>query len=589
MSISQPDRIAAGLCALIVMLVAGRPASADDTTARNIAIIGVTVVPMDSDRILPNQTVIVSGERIRAIGDTASTPVPPQAIRIDADGQYLVPGIADLHVHLRGADEYGSYVANGVTTVMHLGSSPRHSREVLSHRDEIRAGTRHGPNIYTTERIIDGDPPASNSAHRISTPDAAREQVAAVGKDGFDFIKTYNNVSEEVFAATVAEARKQGLPVIGHIPRNFAPATAFAAGLDAVVHTEEFFFTWFKGPRSIVDMDRSYRADLSTLPSLIALLQEHDVAVMPNLSFTYTNFVMWDGLENLWNDPEVRYLHPDTLYGWQVSNINRREEIENFVVRGQWKYDLMQELTREFQKAGILQVLATDASAPGLFPGKSAHRELTELVKAGLTNFEVLAIATRNAGEFVRRYIDSEARFGQLLPGYRADFVLLAENPLEDVRNMRSIRGVAVNGRWQDQAALQRGRDDLAARFAAINAVNGRVDEALGRTDAMRLLSALLEEVAEDDELPGIIEQRINSAGYAAAFADDVERAAVILEYGTQLFPGSANAWDSLAEITLYLGDRERALAYYRKALAVDPAFSNAAMQIEKLSSDPVE
>ena len=571
------------------MPVGGWPAVAAEVTERSFAIVGVTVVPMDSDRVLPNQTVIVSGGRIRAIAETASTPIPPQAIRIDANGQYLVPGIADLHVHLRGADEYESYVANGVTTVMHLGSSPRHARELLSHRDEIRAGTRHGPNIYTTERIIDGDPPASNSAHRISTPDTARAQVETIGKNGFDFIKTYNNVSEVVFAATVAEARKQGLPVIGHIPRNFAPATAFAGGLDAVVHTEEFFFTWFKGPRSIVDMDRSYRADLSTLPGLIALLKDNDVAVMPNLSFTYTNFVMWDGLENLWNDPEVRYMHPDTLFGWQVSNINRREEIENFVVRGQWKYDLMQELTREFQKAGILQVLATDASAPGLFPGKSAHRELTELVKAGLTNFEVLSIATRNAGEFVRRYIDSEARFGQLLPGYRADFVLLADNPLEDVRNMRSIRGVAVNGRWQDQEALQRGRDELAARVAAIHSINGRVDAALENPDAMRLLSTLLEEVAADDELPGIIEQRINSAGYAAAFADDVERAAVILEYGTQLFPGSANAWDSLAEITLYLGDRGQALEYYRRALVVDPEFSNAARQIRVLTAEPAK
>lgn len=574
------------LAASLLIMALSCVQAAEDPPVRVFT--GVTVLPMDTDRVLTDRTVLVSDGRISAVGDAGSVAIPPNALRIDGRGQYLVPGMADLHVHLRGADEYESYVANGVTTVMHLGSSPRHARELLSHRDEIRAGTRHGPNIYTTERIIDGDPPASNSAHRISTPDAARAQVATIGKDGFDFIKTYNNVSEEVFAATVAEARKQGLPVFGHIPRNFAPATAFAGGLDAVVHTEEFFFTWFRGPRSIVNMDRSYRADLSTLPELVALLQEHDVAVMPNLSFTYTNFVMWDGLENLWNDPEVRYLHPDTLFGWQVSNINRREEIENFVVRGQWKYDLMQELTREFQKAGILQVLATDASAPGLFPGKSAHRELTELVKAGLTNFEVLAIATRNAGEFVQRYIDSEARFGQLLPGYRADFVLLADNPLEDVRNMRSIRGVAVNGRWQDQAALQRGRDELAARFAAINAVNGRVDKALESNSALHVLRTLLNEVAADEELPGIIEQRINSAGYAAAFADDVERAAVILEYGTQLFPGSANAWDSLAEITLYLGDRERALAYYRKALAADPEFSNAARQVEALTARPV-
>ena len=110
----------------------------------------------------------------------------------------------------------------------------------------------------------------------------------------------------------------------------------------------------------------------------------------------------------------MRYVHPDTVSDWQVSNINRRDEIENFVVREQWKYELIQELTRQFQQAGILQVIGTDASLPGLFPGKAAPRELTGLVKTGLSNFDALSIGTRNAGEFVRRYIDEDARFGQI-------------------------------------------------------------------------------------------------------------------------------------------------------------------------------
>ena len=284
---------------------------------------------------------------------------------------------------------------------------------------------------------------------------------------GFDFIKPYNNVSLEVFSAIVDQAEAEGMPVFGHIPRNFDVALALQGGQDAVVHTEEFFFTFFAGPRDTKNMARDYTPDLEQVPALVKMLLENDVAVIPDLSFTFTNFLMWDNLDLLWSDDETAYLHPETLYGWQFTNINRREEIENFVVRGQWKYNLMQELTRQFEQAGILQVVGTDASAPGLFPGKAVHRELTELVKAGLSNFEALSIGTRNAGTMVNKYVDSAIQFGQIAPGFRADMILVSENPLDDVRNASQPEAVAVNGRRNGVAleavelALCRRADDL--------------------------------------------------------------------------------------------------------------------------------
>jgi len=331
-------------------------------------------------------------------------------------------------------------------------------------------------------------------------------------------------------------------------------------------------------------MDPGYEADLSGIPELVDVLAANNVAIMPDLSFTFTDLLMWDGLENVWNDAEMKYLHPDSVSDWRVGNINRRDEIENFVVREQWKFNLMQELTRQFQEAGILQVIGTDASLPGLFPGKAAHRELTELVKAGLSNFDALSIGTRNAGEFVRRYIDEDVRFGKIAPGYRADLVLLAENPLEDVRNARRIEAVAVNGRWFEKAELDREREILAARFQALSDVNQQVDAALLGEPARSEIHAILIAHSDDPETVAAIEKRINSAGYGAAFADQLDRAQRILQIGTQLFPDSANAWDSFAEITLQRGDRDMAIEYYKKALEVDPEFANAAEQLKILS-----
>lgn len=329
--------------------MAVQPAVAQDDDG--LAFIGVNVIPMDAERVLENQVVIVENGTIRTVGDVDATSIPTNFATIDGVGRYLMPGLADLHVHLRHQDELVNYVAWGVTTVMHLGGSGQSGLQQLKYRDEIRSGARLGPNIYTTDRILDGDPAIATGAHSIRSRADARHVVRELKADGFDFVKIYNNVSQPVFDAIVEEADLHGLSVIGH---------------------------------------------------------------------------------------------------------------------------LLQRLTLEFHKAGILQVIGTDASLAGLFPGKAAHRELTEFIKAGLSNFEALSIGSRNAGEFVRRYIDEDVRFGQVRPGYRADLVLLDANPLDDIRNTRSIRGVAVNGRYIDRSELDLHRAELRTRYRISAIGSGR-------------------------------------------------------------------------------------------------------------------
>lgn len=307
---------------------------------------------------------------------------------------------------------------------------------------------------------------------------------------------------------------------------------------------------------------------------------------MPDLSFTFTNLLMWDNLDHIWNDAEFAYLHPASASMWEGGNINRRTEVENHIRRDQWKYDLMQRLTQEFQKAGVLQVIGTDASLPGLYPGAAVHRELTELVKAGISNFDALAIGSRNAGEFARRYLDSEVRVGLIAPGYRADFVLLEKNPLEDVRNARSVSAVAVNGRFTTKAELDTQRSQLRQRYDVLRSVNSAVDTALLSAEPHDSLALLVQTNGNDVEILKTIENRINSAGYAAAFADDLDRSEQLLELNTQLFSSSANTWDSLAEIVDYRGDSTRALQLYQEVLQIDPAFGNARENVERIKND---
>ena len=550
----------------------------------NFAITGVDVIPMDAERILVNQNVVVKDNVVAVVGDAGKTDIPAGIQQIDGQGLFLMPGIADLHVHLRDEDELVNYIAWGVTTVMHLGGSGQSGSQQLEFRRDIEAGTRIGPNIYTTDRILDGVPAIATGAHSVETGQEARLIVRQLRTDGYDFVKIYNNVSKPVFDAIVDEGRKQGLPVIGHIPRNFDPMAALGGGQDAVAHTEELFFTYFDGPRSLDDMPHDYRPDFDRLPALIEVLTANGVAIMPDLSFTFGNLLMWDGLEHVWHDPEFAYLHPATASMWRGGNINRREQIEKFIVRGQWKYELLQRLTREFQRAGVLQVIGTDASLPGLFPGKAAHRELTELVKAGLSNYEALAVATRNAGEFARRYLDPDVRFGQVLPGYRADLLLLEANPLDDIRNARAITGVAVGGRYVAAEVLNKTRQGLLERYRSLQQLIEDVDAAMETARPTDEISALIRASDGNRDALETIESRINAAGYAAGFSGDLDQAVVLLEMNTKLFPLSANTWDSLAEVTLYLGKRERALELYNHVLSLAPSFPGAEDKVRELT-----
>jgi hypothetical protein len=577
------------LSLLCLLLIAVTDQTGEAAAKDVFAIVGVNVIPMDAERVLEAQTVIVADGVIQSISATAATTLPSDLRQIAGSGRYLMPGLADMHIHLARKDELVNYLAWGVTTVMHLGGSTNDGKKLLDYREQVKRGSLLGPNIYTTDRILDGDPPVASNALSIATQGKAREAVRKLKVDGFDFAKIYNNVSQATFNAIVDEAGKQNLPVFGHIPRGFDPLLALSGGQNAVVHTEEFFFTYFDGPRSTRNMLQNYAADLGKLPALLEVLVENEVAVMPDLSFTFTNLLMWDNLDHIWNDAEFAYLHPASASMWEGGNINRRTEVENHIRRDQWKYDLMQRLTQEFQKAGVLQVIGTDASLPGLYPGAAVHRELTELVKAGISNFDALAIGSRNAGEFARRYLDSEVRVGLIAPGYRADFVLLEKNPLEDVRNARSVSAVAVNGRFTTKAELDIQRSQLRQRYDMLRSVNSAVDTALLSAEPHDSLAQLVKTNGNDVEILKTIESRINSAGYAAAFADDLDRSEQLLELNTQLFSTSANTWDSLAEIVDYRGDSIRALQLYRKVMQIDPEFGNARENVERIENDTQE
>ncbi|HXG65886.1 MAG TPA: amidohydrolase family protein [Blastocatellia bacterium] len=428
---------------------------------QTIAFTDVNVIPMDRERVLPRQTVIVRGGQITEIGPAKSVRTPKGAVKIDGRGQYLMPGLADLHIHLHSADHLLSYLAYGVTTVLNLDGDP----DDLRLREEIARGARLGPNYYTCGPRTDGNPPVFGGGAVVASPEEARRAIAEQARAGYDFVKVYNNLAPETYAALVAEAQAQGLAVVGHVPRKVGVEGVLQAGQAMIAHGEEYFFTYFRGPADRFNQPgmRS-KPDETKIPGIARATAAAGAAVTPNLSFIANTKRQLEDIQGVWADPEAKYLSPAVLNGWKSNNPTKRRDLEQFMEREKIKYPFVKKLTKGLSDAGVFLLLGTDASVAGCFPGHSAHVELRELVAAGLTPYQALATGTRNAGQFLATHARSKEKFGTVAAGQRADLILLKGNPLESIENISQIVGVMARGQWLPRTKLQQMRDDAAAR-----------------------------------------------------------------------------------------------------------------------------
>ena len=414
---------------------------------------------MDGATPLQGKAIVIESGAIRELIEAGNVADVGDAAVIDGHGGFLTPGLIDVHVHHRDNLEYLNYVAHGVTTVVGLGQG-RTAREFRRIRDDIASGKIIGPRIYTTAGAI------ANHVD-IRDPDTAREYVRSLSAQGYDLVKTYNNIPKDVFDAVVDESEREGLSVFGHLPRQFPVEYSLAHGLDVVAHAEEFYFAHFGGPRD-QELDAFYGEtlpDIGKANAVIDLMVEHDVALIPNIIYSFTIAKFWEDEDATLANPELAFWHPSLREYWREANGARRDRIDKRMLRERIKYGFTHEFTRRAHESGVLIATGTDAPIQGVIPGASLHGEMRELVKSGLNFEESLAAATRNGGLLVARYIDANARIGRIAPGYEADFVLVASNPLEDIRSMSLIEGVMVDGVWYDKDKLDRLRNAIADRY----------------------------------------------------------------------------------------------------------------------------
>lgn len=401
-----PLRFPVAVAAAVFLLapVPGGSAPDDDSPALargTVAFVDVRVVPMDAERIVPHRTVVVRDGRIAAIGPVDEIAVPEGATVVEGRGRYLLPGLADMHVHLR-RDDLAAYVAHGITTVRNMWGHP----EIVEMMDDVASVWTESPAIHTLSPGLDGRPPKWPHTRLVEWPAAADEAVEAQQRAGYTTLKIYQDLRRPVYDAIVEAAGDRGMAFAGHVPTRVGLTRALEAGQHSIEHLSGFAPAL--DPRGRRGAAAWANADLDLLPPLVESVREAGTWICPTLAIQL----------------RLQQSHP--------------VEVRSAAARNRAR------VVRALHEAGVPLLVGTDSGIDVVSPGTSLVEELGAFVDAGLSPYEALRIATVDAAE----HLGLEDEIGTLAVGRRADLVLVASNPLDDVATLIRPDGVVLRGRW---------------------------------------------------------------------------------------------------------------------------------------------
>lgn len=430
----------------------------------DIAFVHANVIPMDVERVLRDQTVVIAGGRIAAIG-SADEMAPADGVEtIDAAGGYLLPGFAELHGHLPGSRVSARdaqnllflYVANGVTTVRGMQGHPSQ----FDLREQVRSGAVLGPQLFLGSVAL-------SSRRGVSTPEEAARRVSEYAVQGYDLIKMLEGLDAATYEAAVRAAAEAGLPLAGHVPDQVGLRRALASGQVSIDHLDNYVealvpeaarpdaWPGIGGEGALLPL-----VDEALVPEVVEATVRAGAWVVPTMVLWETGILATRPASTVAAErPETRYMPPEVVAGWAES-VERRLAAGDVEANRQLAA-LRGRLLLALHEGGANIALGTDSPQTFSVPGFSAHREMRFYAGLGMTPYHVLEIATRKPAE----YFGASDDFGTVAVGRRADLVLLEANPLEDISRTERRAGVMVGGRWLPGAEIQRRLEEIATHY----------------------------------------------------------------------------------------------------------------------------
>jgi imidazolonepropionase-like amidohydrolase len=460
------------LLATILFCIAAASAQTGSTT---VAFVGVNVIPMDRERVLQNQTVIVKNGVIAEIGDARRVKVPKDAVTVDGKGKYLMPGLVDMHTHMLSDDDFPDalaedelriMVANGVTTIRFMIGTPEQlALRARSAKNEIVA-----PTIFSASPHLTGREQGNDFV--VNTPEEAREAVRKSKAAGYDFIKITTFIKAECYDAAVDEAAKIGIRVVGHADSRFVGVERAWKAKQQIEHLDGYMELLVKDDSPVKgSVSDLYIYDINNWKSLDFIDESRipDVAkktvaanpfVDPTQHFMKNTFGRARSEESIRAQPDFRF-YPARIQDRYI-DFQKRTRLNQVPLetRARW-IAYRDKLIKAIYDAGGKIMAGSDTPEFLWLYGFSMHRELQALKDAGLPNYAVLEAGTRNAHE----YLGTLSKNGTVEEGKVADLILLNANPIENVSATWDRAGVVLRGRWFAQSEMNKWLDEIAPRM----------------------------------------------------------------------------------------------------------------------------
>ena len=451
------------ILALLVVCVA---AGATLAQQRSLAITGATIIDPVTGKRTQRSTILISGTRIVKIGRDGSVKLPRGASVHKADGKFVIPGLWDMHVHAFnnfapsriGTDNKDSYfplfLANGITGIRDMASDSEDRAIAGKWRSEIDNGGL-GPRVAVGSNIVDGDPPFLPGPTTVKNEEEARATVRRMKAEGAEYIKIYWMLSPVVFEAIADEAKKIGIPFVGHVPFSISAFTASDKGLKSIEHATGTMETCSSKEEELrskewtpeVDKEMKATFDMDKCRRLFRTFKRNGTYSVPT-AVLHRGMLLHDDGE-FRSRAAIEYISKTEIAEWEASPQ---------LVKGYALEERKQDFARLLKIIGAMHdegaplLAGTDNNNPFVVPGFDLHDELEIFVRAGLTPIEALRTATWNPAVF----FGNTKMFGTISKGKAADLVILNADPRTDIRNTRNIDSVVSNGNLLDRAELDK-------------------------------------------------------------------------------------------------------------------------------------
>lgn len=449
-----PPAIRASLFVLAALLASGCNRAPPD----GLALTGATIIDGVTTRPQPGMVLVIRNDRIEAIGTPAEVSIPRRMRTLDLSGKFVIPGLIDAHVHV-APWTLDRFLAYGVTSVRDVHGA---LDTILALRERANLNAITSPRIFSAGAMIDGNPSIYLDALGVGGSNDARKAVDQLAVKGVDFVKVYTRITPELLRAITDEAGTFGLKVTAHLGYTDA-LTAAQLGVRSIehlsgvpeaavannaalmqAHRSGFFAGWTAFEKAWAGLDsvslarvaeRLVADNVTIIPTLVlhetfsrlddpALAQSGALAAVPDEEIA------------AWNVPDMIARAKWTAADFEAFRASRANQ------------DLF---VRIFRAAGGRVVAGTDAANQMLVPGESLIQELELLVRLGFTPADALLAATRDAALLLGA--DS---LGALVPGRKADLVILGADPTASVSNLRQVEQVMVRGHLMPADSLRR-------------------------------------------------------------------------------------------------------------------------------------